>query len=113
MTVTDDNLGTEDIAQETAVLDRLHGRAEQRVSDDRPAVPSTFDEYVRVHNLPADHQNLEGWRKVWQRELQVEANAPKVIPTCPDWCALTAGHGYDGWGRVGRRPDLRAPALRL
>jgi hypothetical protein len=93
MTTTDDNLGTEDIAQETAVLDRLRTLREAKV-------PRSFADYMRQHDIPADHPNLDGWRKVWERELQVEQNAPTVIPPCPDWCALPGGHGYDstdGW----------------
>jgi hypothetical protein len=91
MTTTDHNLGTEDIAQETAILDRLRKLRQ---------APPTFEEYRRQHDLDDDHPNLDGWRKVWERELQAEQNAPTVIPPCPDWCALPAGHGYDstdGW----------------
>jgi hypothetical protein len=63
-------------------------------TDDRLAVPATFDEYLRLHGIPADHPNLEGWREVWKRDLYAEQNAPTVIPPCPEWCRLPAGHDY-------------------
>jgi hypothetical protein len=62
---------------------------------DRPAVPSTFAEYMRQHDIPADHPNLDGWRKLWQQERQAEQHAPRVIPPCPFWCRLPEGHDYD------------------
>jgi hypothetical protein len=74
--------------------------AKTSATDDRPAVPATFAEYMREHDIPADHPNLDEWRALWEHELQVEANAPTVIPPCPSWCIRTAGHDYDstdGW----------------
>ncbi len=62
---------------------------------------ATFAEYMREHDIPADHPNLDGWRRVWQRDLQVEQQKPAVIPPCPEWCRLQEGHDYteaDGWG---------------
>ncbi len=61
------------------------------------AVPSTFEAFMAANDLTHDHPNLEGWRRVWQNELQVEAGAPTVIPACPDWCTLPAGHGYHSY----------------
>jgi hypothetical protein len=52
------------------------------------AVPSTFDAFMAANNITADHPNLDGWRRVWQNELQVEATVPAVTPACPAWCTL-------------------------
>lgn len=63
-------------------------------------IPDTFEQFVEQHNLPADHGNLEGWRRVYEQQKIVETNAPTVIPPCPWWCKDPAGHDYtstDGW----------------
>ncbi len=65
------------------------------------AVPSTFEAFMAANDLTHDHPNLDGWRRVWQNQLQVEATVPAVTPPCPAWCTLPAGHEYDstdGWG---------------
>ena len=61
------------------------------------AVPSTFEAFLAANDLTHDHPNLEGWRRVWQNELQVEATVPAVTPPCPAWCTLPAGHPYDSY----------------
>lgn len=38
-------------------------------------VPPTFEQYAELHNLPADHGNLEGWRAVYELELRAAATA--------------------------------------
>lgn len=58
-------------------------------------VPPTFEAFRAEHNIPADHPNLDGWQAVWRREQEVAAFAPTVIPPCPAWCNLPAGHDYD------------------
>jgi hypothetical protein len=63
-------------------------------NQDRPAVPSTFADYMREHDIPADHPNLEGWRVLWQRDQQAEQQKPTTIPPCPAWCRLPEGHDY-------------------
>lgn len=59
------------------------------------AVPATFAEYMTLHNVPADHPNLDGYRVMWERALYVETSVPKVIPPCPSWCQSPDGHEYD------------------
>ncbi len=80
-----------------------------RIGAPGPAVPTarpgrppaaTFAAYLREHDVPADHPNLEGWRALWRRELQVEQQRPRTVPPCPSWCLLPAAHDYsdvDGW----------------
>jgi hypothetical protein len=65
------------------------------------AVPATFAQYMREHDIPHDHPNLDGWRALWQQELQAEQHKPTSIPPCPPWCRLPDGHDYpsvDGFG---------------
>ncbi len=57
-------------------------------------VPATFADYMREHDISADHPNLDGWRALWQREQQAERHRPTSIPPCPYWCQLPAGHDY-------------------
>ncbi len=67
---------------------------------DAAAVPATFAVYMREHDIPADHPNLDGWRALWQREQQAEQHRPRTVPPCPSWCLLLAAHDYsdvDGW----------------
>ncbi len=61
------------------------------------AVPSTFETFMAANDLTHDHPNLDGWRRVWQNELEVESSAPTVMPPCPAWCTLPAGHPYDSY----------------
>jgi len=68
------------------------------------AVPATFEAFMAANNLTHDHPNLDGWRRVWQNEVQVEAGAPTVMPPCPDWCTLPAGHPYDSYDVGGDLP---------
>lgn len=37
------------------------------------AVPPTFGAFMVANDLTHDHPNIDGWRKVWQNELRVEA----------------------------------------
>ncbi len=60
-------------------------------------VPSTFSAYMAEHDIPADHENLDGWRRVWRNELEVEASTPTVMPPCPRWCTLPADHPYPSY----------------
>ena len=60
-------------------------------------VPSTFEDFMAANDLAHDHPNLEGWKKVWRNELEVEASTPAVVPPCPSWCTLAAGHGYTSY----------------
>ncbi len=55
---------------------------------------ATFEDYRREHGIADDHPNLDGWRALWQHELQIEQHRPTVIPPCPSWCVLPAGHDY-------------------
>lgn len=64
-------------------------------------VPATFKQYAELHNLPADHGNLDGWRKVYQHEVFAETHAPATIPPCPSWCVDLDGHGYDATDGTG------------
>ncbi len=59
------------------------------------AVPPTFDAFMAENDLTADHPNLDGWRVLWRRELDIATQAPAVIPPCPPWCVRDAGHDYD------------------
>jgi len=68
------------------------------------AVPSTFEAFMAANSITHDHPNLDGWRRVWQNELQVEADAPTVIPACPGWCTLPAGHEYTSYDGVADGP---------
>ncbi len=61
------------------------------------AVPDSFEAFMVANNITHDHPNLDGWRCVWQDQLQVEATVPAVTPACPDWCTLAAGHPYDSY----------------
>lgn len=64
-------------------------------------IPATFEQYAELNNVPADHGNLDGWRKVYEHEVFAEAHAPATIPPCPWWCADQAGHGYDSTDGTG------------
>jgi hypothetical protein len=62
---------------------------------------ATFADYMREHDIPVDHPNVDGWHKVWQRDQQAEQQKPTTIPPCPVWCRLAEGHDYsevDGFG---------------
>lgn len=61
------------------------------------AVPSSFEDYMREHNLSPDHATLENHRVLWQLERRVDDEAPTVIPACPSWCTQLAGHGYPSY----------------
>ena len=56
--------------------------------------PLTFEPYLLDHNA-TDSANLDGWRMMFERQQFIDANAPTVIPPCPAWCILPAGHEYD------------------
>jgi hypothetical protein len=58
-------------------------------------VPPTFEAFMAANDLTADHPNLDGWRELWRRELDIASQAPAVIPPCPPWCLLDQGHEYD------------------
>jgi hypothetical protein len=57
-------------------------------------IPATFEAFMAEHNLSPDHPTLDNWRAVWERERSIEDRAPTVIPPCPSWCILDAGHDY-------------------
>jgi hypothetical protein len=57
-------------------------------------VPSTFEQYMAEHKIPADHPNLDDWREVYAHQVIVEQNAP-AVPPCPSWCTSPDGHDYD------------------
>jgi hypothetical protein len=64
-------------------------------------VPPTFEAFMAQHNLTPDHGTLDNWRGMWERQRSIEEQAPTVIPPCPSWCILDAGHDYtstDGYG---------------
>jgi hypothetical protein len=63
--------------------------------------PPTFEAFMAENDLTPDHPTLDNWRALWERERAIEAHAPTVIPPCPSWCILGAGHDYpstDGHG---------------
>jgi hypothetical protein len=57
-------------------------------------VPPTFEAFMTEHNLTPDHPTLDNWRGMWERQRSIEDHAPTVIPPCPSWCLLDAGHDY-------------------
>lgn len=66
-------------------------------TDDRASIPATFADYMREHDLAADHPTLDNHRALWKLERRVEDEQPTVIPSCPSWCTLAAGHGYPSY----------------
>lgn len=59
--------------------------------------PPTFEQYLArlVDGGVAVGDHLDKVRKMYDEERLAEASAPTVIPSCPSWCRLPAGHPYD------------------
>jgi hypothetical protein len=69
--------------------------------------PPTFEAFMAEHNLTSDHPTLDNWRAMWERERSIEDHAPTVIPPCPSWCSLDAGHDYDSTDGYGDDVDFQ------
>lgn len=73
------------------------------MNDATTTIPETFEEYAAELGLdnPDDPRRGEA-RARWEAERTAVETYPDVIPPCPSWCALPAGHGYDSYDTDGR-----------
>lgn len=67
---------------------------------------TTFPAYldrIAAHGLtvPTEPEHVEHLRQLWTMERKAEESYPQVIPPCPSWCALGAGHQYDSYAADG------------